>query len=267
MSTITAQSRSTAAGRHLDLKRPPRYGPVRASLHAGLEQLRVYDLWERIFGLDCTQDSDWLDLQIGFIVRVRDELFPLGQIEEEADFVFYGFTSLLEIPVPVMGWRLPYEAAHCIDLPAWQQAAVATLSWNCLQDDGDWFQDRVAAPYDVWWLVPWATVEAWRIGLSWLAHQAPHWAGLANLIWISLRDYANPFLGLPGDLWAAEYAVDVWYWTVEDITWLAKQWQQARPVVERIERFARWFNAQPDQLEAHLQVIDILGRSSDATAP
>lgn len=261
MYAITTDSHQPASSRHITPLHS--YSGVYRWLYVAMDKLRVYDLWRTIFNEERQADDVMVDT-VEFMNRVHNELFPLDGVMM-TEFEMSG-DNPLRYPIPLSGVRLPHEFIASGDLPAWQQAVVATIEWNLHTYDDDRFFSEVGTPPEVWYLEPWATAEAWQKGLGWLALGGPHWSGLARLIWISLHTFTNPFLGLPPAVYDEGLLPGyTWEWTTGDLLELAEMYQRARPTINQITCFQAWFERQKP-LAAHRAVLTMLRRSSDATA-
>ena len=224
-----------------------------------LQPLKVARLWVEVFNepppavaLDSVEKM--------FFDRVSRELFPLEGMRLEE--LIYNGDPMAEA-IPISGYRMAFEEGVVSDLEPYQQAAGAVLTLNYLQMQDEWFFEEIGYPPDVWWLAPYASSEAWRIGLDWLTAQGLPWAGLGQMIYISMQQFANPFLLLPGPDFVEDYQYTFWYWNLTDIRLLTAWWQEAQPVIEQIEAFRNWFEAAPDQ--NHYAVMEMLAKCSQET--
>ncbi len=239
--------------------RPVSYTALIERLNEALSPLKAARLWATIFN-EPPPAGTLAGLTDRLFERVDRELFPLNWLWLEE--LVYGGDPLAET-VPISGYRIPFEEAAIGDLEPYQQAAGAVMLLNYLQEQDEWFFEDIGYPPDVWWLAPYASAEAWQIGLDWLTAQGDPWPGLGQMIYISMQQLANPFLLLPGPDFVGDYQYTFWYWTKDDVQQLADYWRQAQPVVEQIEAFKTWFEAAPDQ--NHYAVMEMLTRCSKAT--
>jgi len=239
--------------------RPVSYAWLIDRVNDALKPLKAARLWVEVFN----EPPPNVALEVAekvFLERVSKDLFPLDEMRVEE--LIYNGDPMAEA-IPISGYRIAFEAAAVADLEPYQQAAGAVMTLNYLQEQDEWFFEDIGFPPDVWWLAPYASAEAWRIGLNWLTAQGDLWAGLGQMIYISMQQFANPFLLLPGPDFVDDYQYTFWYWTLADVRLLAAYWQEAQPVVTQIEAFKSWFEAAPAQ--NHYAVMEMLAKCSEAT--
>jgi hypothetical protein len=268
--------------------RPPGYTRAASYLQGLLDSLSIYELWEVIFGQNKTACADPFSLEVEFVQRVNAELFPvdLGAMDQ----IYYGYDGpILDLPIPVAGWRLPWETMVVRELPGYQQAAAACIiaasGEIALYEDDEppWPPDLSAEELLSIRLAGWEDTPE----IPWLSMDAPPGAagtalkrltssplpasnqdglqaaaGLADLVRNAITGpTGNPFLDLSSDpLWDDDYDYcDIpYYWYPGDIRRLADLYSRARPIVERIEAFRRWFEGFQDAKEAQRIVLQRL---------
>jgi hypothetical protein len=208
-----------------------------------LRSMHVVRLFRDVFGERREFDGWIVDLENDFANRVYLELFPMDieamnvymEIDEDP---FNG-------PIPISGWRIPYDYCDVSDLDACQQTVAELLVAARLEGEGpDWLRDD--AP----------DVEVER-NLARIAALPGPIAGLADLIRlaISRRAFGNPFLDYPFRVneFDFDWEQSPYYWTPEDIGQLAALYREARPVVERIQAFEAWFAAHPGHADGDVR--------------
>lgn len=281
MREITSQADAARAGRYL-MAGPPRYSIVRSRLDELLAGLGIYHLWRDVFGEDVSGNDNLWSLRRRFVDRVQSEFFPLDNWTMNQ--LLLSDEHALENPIPLRGWRVPWEAAHTEELSAYQQvvASCITAARLGLGDEFGWMDMgcREINPDDPEWS-PWSILDARPAtpdvpDVPWMYEDTPRGyiegalrrlaafpypvSGLADLIRVSLDlNDANPFLDLPSGLWAAEYDTCGWGWDAASVRTLAIHYDEARPTIGRIEAFRRWFYyAFEHERDAHGAVLRML---------
>lgn len=260
--------------------RLPSYDWIAGQLGDLTRRVPVLRLWANVFSDPAPRDKDSWDLQIAFVQRVSQELFPvdLERMDsyatdyydycEESDDEEDPPESVLDYPLPILGLGIPWEVAGLDDLSADQAPLVAVLAPylpiagkdrnKLLKDVAEWWAGKGVSRL-VWEtpsLLPkgQAGLERLRDGLR---AQLPPLDGLADLVSAVLKDTGNPFIDHPSGAYEPEYG-DFWDewggWDSHTIADLAATYAKVRPAVERIHAYYEWFDGEKD--EQH--VIDLL---------
>jgi len=249
MLPIAAGSVAPCAGR--DLIRPPSYAWLAENLTHLEIKAGLYDLWRAVLGEQqpaiLLSDSIYT-LEAEFIKRVDARLFPIDLVMIE-EIWWSDEVGPLDYPIPIPGFRIPWEMEPAEDLPPYQQAIAECLAANRL-GSGDpaipWLVEDPAS-------VRGAEDAQPEVGaaLATLAALTVPLNALADLVRLAiLGPFDNPFLDHPPSSWLEDYALDVYYWTEENIRYLTERYQEVRDVGERIKAFRNWFSVQPDQKRA-----------------
>jgi hypothetical protein len=225
------------------------YSQLLSILVSMLDATHVYGLWHDVFGDAPPDVQDPLDLECEFVWRVNEELFPIDLNYMDSYVAFE--EDPLNYPISIVGYRIPWESWATEDLPPHVRLLAACLAGHRRVDD-----DSLVGP-----AIPWLslgmehTVESALQRLSCL--DAPFNA-LSDLVGSALRSTNNVFLDWSGMMFDEEdFDMDAFYWDVSNVHWLASQFAQARPAVERIQSFAVWFETLPPD-EANQRILDAL---------
>jgi len=212
--------------------------------------MRVHALFRDVFGESRPFDTWLIDLENEFANMVNERLFP---VEIEAmNMYLEADEDPFNAPIPISGWRIPWDVCDTSELDNYQ-VPVAELLTEA-NEGPVWDPDEGVPMGGPAWLrmdAPDAVVEA---NLARIAALPGLLCGLADLVRLALGvglQRGNPFLDLPGVMVAYEYMDwdTPWYWDKDDIGKLAKLYEQARPIVERIEAFHEWFDANPGEAD------------------
>lgn len=250
MPPIAAGSVAPGAGR--DLSRPPSYAWLAEALTGFDAKAGLYDLWRAVLGEQqpaiLLSDSIYA-LEAEFIKRVDARLFPLDLVMIE-EVWWSDEVGPLDYPIPINGFRIPWEVEDAEDMAPYQQAIAECLAANRLGHQGPaipWLGAGEPEPEEVEAAL--ARLKALVVPLN----------ALADLVRLAiLGPFDNPFLDCPHSAWREDYALDVYYWGVEDIRYLTERYQEVRDVGERIKAFRHWFSVQPDQKQASDTITRLL---------
>lgn len=234
-----------------------RYSQLLSTLVSMLDATRTYGLWRAVFGDAPPDVGSPFDLECEFVWRVNEELFPIDLAYMDS---YLGCEEdPLNYPIPIIGYRIPWEEWDPRDLPGYVRSIAA-----CLADHRGGDDDVVPEGGAIAWLrlnppegLPGADhlVESALQRLKCLG--APLDA-LADLVSSALRSMNNVFLDWSGSMYdEGDFDLDAFYWDADNVRWLANQFAQARPAVERIQVFAKWFETLPAE-EANLRILDAL---------
>jgi len=246
----------------------PAYSGVLERLRVYAEGMRVCSLWQDVFGENVWRKArrGLFDVEVNFAGRVHAELFPIDLMA--MDEMYYSYDdSVWELPIPVVGFRIPWEIAAGEELPGYMALVGDCIAYlrtppGAGQAGGkdaemeQWVDSEREAPY-----VQWLSGQGAEAALAYLAAMDPPLCGLADLCRLAMQppDTGNPFLDFPPDHgWAAmEYVYDTWYWTSDDVHELADKFNQVRDAARRIDAFEAWFDDQ-DQDAANQRVLELL---------
>lgn len=262
---------AVAAGADGVLTARPGYVGILAWLCTAYESRQVYVLWREVFGeepLACWERSEW-DVMMEFLQRVDRELFPVD-LQMMNEFYYSLDEEPMNVPVPVSGLRMPWEVLGVEDLPAWQGVAGRLMQENfvsAMADDMGMMPEPAEDLLEITW--PGEGEEVVEEALGRLRAEGEPWDGLAELLRLSLEPMTgNPFLDWPDEAqWICEYAYNEFYWTAEDIRYLAEQWAAVKEVGARIANFREWYHVQPDYEAADEMIVARLRAARQDGAP
>jgi len=242
----------------------PAYSGVLEQLRTYAYGMRVCALYQEMFGENIWKRAQrsLFDVEINFAGRVGAELFPIDLMA--MDEMYYSYDdSIWELPIPVTGFRIPWEIAAGEELPGYMALVGDCIA--CLRTGGKdaememYVDSEREAPY-----VAWLSGEGMDAALAYLSGLEPPMNGLADLCRLAIQPgpTGNPFLDYPPNHgWAAvEYAYDTWYWTSDDVHELADRFNQVRDVAGRIRAFEAWYydEADHDQDAANERILELL---------
>jgi hypothetical protein len=243
------------------------YSGVLERLRVMADGMRVCALYQEFFGENVWKKArrSLFDVEVAFAGRVNAELFPIDLMA--MDEMYYGSDEpIWELPIPVVGYRIPWEIAAGEELPGYMALVgdcIASLRTGGEDAEMEqWGDTERDAPY-----VQWLSGQGTEAALAHLSNLAPPLNGLADLCRLAMQEphTGNPFLDFPPDHgWAAmEYAYDTWYWTSDDVHELAEYFDRVRDVAGRIHAFEAWFydEADHDQDTANERILELLLRA------
>ncbi len=233
MSGVDARPVAASAGRNLIS-----YSILIDRMRLWAYSLNVCKLWRDVFGDAPPRGMCASDLECEFIGRVHYELFPINlQVLDSLLEDYDDESGPLDQPIPIDGYRIPWEACPVSDMIEYMQPVAAAIQ-NARED--------AEAPE---WLRPHVDRSVVDAALDDLAGRGAPWDGLADLVRLAIRPPANnPWLSQPDVFWQMEY-VDCfpYYWEADQVRELARLYAEARPVIDRIEAYINWYCRQPDE--------------------
>lgn len=230
---------------------PPAYSAILREMLGRLDEVRVYRLWQDIFGEDRSGNLNRERVEIEFMERVRCELFEFDLLGAY-DIVYHDETSLA-FYIPVTGYRIPWETGDIEDLPTWQQFLAITMI-SCQDPNALMYDDRPGYFGDI--AIP--RLDWLDESLDDLQERAqPHLVRLSNLpapfdalavlIAGALDLCDNLFLALPAAEFRLDYTISLELtWDPSVIRYLAAEYDRALPAILRIKAFESWFESQDE---------------------
>lgn len=224
------------------------YSQLLSILVSMLDATRTYGLWRDVFGDAPPDVENPFDLECEFVWRVNEELFPIDLAYMDS---YLGCEEdPLNYPIPIVGYRIPWEEWDARDLPPYVRSICACLADHRGSDD-----NVVPEGLAIAWLLPGADLLV-ENALQRLRCLGTPLDALADLVGSALRSTNNVFLDWSG-MDEEDFDSDAFYWDTDNVRWLASQFAQARPAVERIQAFAVWFETLPAD-EANQRILDAL---------
>lgn len=187
--------------------------------------------------------------RVSVLFPVHDDIWDVdpsagsGQVLEVVEWRLY------EIPVMPMGYDHWYDGWDNFKEPA---PYLLYMSYSRGNEESPFVRDEFADEYPDH-LVP-RYLEPHRLvkTLRGMALPEPLNA-LPDLIEMLNHSTGNAWLDV-GECALAEgggYPL----WNPEDVAWLAEQWQQAKPVLDRIHRLLDWQNSSPEEIGLKLTAV------------
>jgi len=197
------------------------------------------------------------DLEIQFVGRVNDELFPVHLATMDM-YVNCG-ENPFEASIPIDGNGIAWECEFIVYLPEYAQPMVAVLGAAGKIEPGnleEWWSDR---NYDHVPQIRWPDDALDRL------QELPNeLRGLATLYHCVMKDGDNEFIDVPGGDWANEYIYEFYFWTVENVLLMAKEFDQVRDQIHQLHIYTGWFEQFPSAMSRVLSVLlDICEESDD----
>lgn len=250
----------------------PSYHLVGMALDDILARGRILAAWRAVFGVTPTDPQQYtFDLECEFVARVHRELFPVD-LSFLDDFYNSGEGNLLDYWIPFNGYGLPWELSDAMDeVEACATPVLAVLgSLGFLnENDFDIDVDDMLDDLATWWyrksgqaeLPAWDRPPGDEAGLKALQARLrrlpPPLDALADVVDIALKNTGNTFLDSVPWFWDVEYTGGYYGldWTAENVRELAEEFDRARPAVNRLEAYKRWYDGQVNPREVCARLV------------
>lgn len=250
------------------------------------DRVRILSLWHAVFDDPAPAHTSAFTLLQYFVWRVHEDLFRVDLTEMDAcqnmiwsvdhdDPDWEPPQSVLDYPIPLLGYGIPWEMAGLDECPPCAAPLLAILDER--------LEDRAQSlGFDPTCFLE--SVEHWwagrdRLGAAWGLEQqgvdgvrALQQAlrllpvpldALADLVDCILRETNSVFINTVSGGYQCEYSedFDIWdyelNWRPDVIRRYAESFNAVRPAIERMETYAAWYDETPD---AEARVLAALER-------
>lgn len=251
------------------------YDQVRHLLEMQWSGLEVRDLWRNLFDEDAPAGLLGIDLDRELAGRIHRELFPLSlsTYDGYANTADWDLSILLQAGLIIESWGVAWEVLVIDDLPPAIQPLVACFCVKFAEDNYVYgrnpVEDTVAGR--IWWerrgypeppRSLWCEGDEWNViyiqgAIEYLDGLEPPLDGLGVALRCCVRGNGNAFLDMVELWWRGEYDEwDYWDWSQRSAELLTEQWEEAKPLVERLDAYYEWFDERP--LEHEERALRIL---------